>query len=313
MQTARHKPARTVGRSPIGEAINKIGKKENGEDYREIPKDPRAPVRSTTSLFADDETEGVYCCIKCRQQIKRSYFPPKKQWGLNMACKCVQEEREREQLEAERRYRRGQMERVFSQSIMNEDLKQASFQTFIPRSGTETAHRAALDFMETYETRKTGLLLYGPPGNGKSHLAAAIHHELNRQGFVCLFLDVPQLMKLAKSATNFNSKITLIDVINGAVSCDLLTLDELGAGELLAEEYKDVLFPILNGRQGKKTNITSNLDLGELEQWLFKDKWGNVIDKDGRLFDRILGSLDIYHNTGTSKRREDAMKRIQQG
>ncbi|URJ46416.2 ATP-binding protein [Paenibacillus polymyxa] len=255
----------------------------------------------------------MYCCIKCRQQIKRSYFPPKKQWGLNRACKCVQEESEKAQLESDRRHRRGQMERVFSQSIMNEDLKQASFQTFIPRSGTETAHRAALDFMETYETRKTGLLLYGPTGNGKSHLAAAIHHELNRQGFVCLFLDVPQLLKLAKSASKFNSKFTLIDVINGAVSCDLLTLDELGAGALLEEEYKDVLFPILNGRQGKITNITSNLDLERLEKWLYKDKWGNITDEDGRLFDRIIGSSDIYHNTGTSKRREDAMKRIQQG
>lgn len=205
------------------------------------------------------------------------------------------------------------MERVFARSIMNEKLKQASFENFQPRTGTEQVHRAALDFIETYETRKTGMLFYGPPGNGKSHLMAAIHHELNRQGFVCLFLDVPQLLKLAKSATKFNSKFTLIDVINGAVSCDLLTLDELGAGELLADEYKDVLFPILNGREGKKTNITLNLDLEELEQWLFKDKWGNVIDKDGRLFDRILGSSDIYHNTATSKRREDAIKRMQQG
>ncbi len=255
----------------------------------------------------------MYCCLKCRQQIKRTYFPPKKQWGLNRACKCVQEESEKAQLESDRRHRRGLMERVFARSIMNEELKRASFESFLQRTGTEQVHRAALEFIETYETRKTGMLFYGPPGNGKSHLMAAIHHELNRQGYVCLFLDVPQLMKLAKTATRFDSKVTLTDVINGAVSCDLLTLDELGAGDLLADEYKDVLFPILNGRQGKKTNITSNLDLNELERWLFKDKWGNVIDKDGRLFDRILGSLDIYQNTGTSKRREDAMKRIQQG
>ncbi|WP_167518716.1 ATP-binding protein [Paenibacillus brasilensis] len=216
-------------------------------------------------------------------------------------------------MEAERRYRRGQMERVFSRSIMNDRLKKASFDNFLPRTGTEKALRGAKEFVSTFESRETGLLLFGPPGNGKSHLLAAAHHELNRQGFVCLFLDVPQLMKLAKTATRFDSKVTLTDVINGAVSCDLLTLDELGAGALLVDEYKDVLFPIINGRQGKKTNISLNLDLERLEQWLLQDKWGNIIDEEGRLFDRILGSSDIYHNTATSKRREDAIKRMQQG
>lgn len=271
------------------------------------------PLRSTTSLFADDQYEGTYCCIGCRQQITRSYFPFKKQWGLNKGCPCVVAESEKAQLETERRYRRGKMERIFSRSIMNEKLKQASFDNFIARTGSESVLSAALEFVGTYETRETGLLFYGPPGNGKSHLAASIHHELDRQGFVCLFLDVPQLIEMAKGTFKNDSKISITDIVSGAVSCDLLTLDELGAGSITEFEYKDILFPILNGRQGKITNFTSNLDLERLENWLLRDKQGKIVDEDGRLFDRILGCTDIYENTATSKRREDALKRMNGG
>lgn len=270
-------------------------------------------VRSTTCLFADDQYDGTYCCLTCRKEITRTYFPFKNKYALNKACPCVVAEREKEELETERRYRRGKMERVFSRSIMNENLKQSTFENFIKREGTESVLTASEEFIRTYESRKTGMLFYGPPGNGKSHLTAAIHHYLDRKGYVCLFLDFPQLVEIAKGTFKNHSKVSITDIVSAAVSCDLLTLDELGAGSLTEFEYKDLLFPILNGRQGKLTNLTTNLSLDQLETWLYRDKNGNIIDEQGRLFDRILGSVDIYENKGTSKRREDALRRMNGG
>lgn len=272
--------------------------------------DPLKPVRYTTSLFAADPHEGTYCCIECKQEITRTYFKFKNQYGLNSACNCVVTERVREQEEKERRLRRGRMEQVFSRSIMNEKLKKASFQSFIDRRGSEMVLSASKEFVRTYESRETGIMFFGAPGNGKSHLAAAVHHALDQKGYVCLFLDFPQLAELAKGTFKNHSKISITDIVSAAVACDLLTLDELGAGSLTEFEYKELLFPILNGRQGKLTNFTTNLNLGQLEKWLYKDKSGNILDEQGRLFDRILGNVDIYENTATSKRREDAIKRM---
>ncbi|MFP4976356.1 ATP-binding protein [Paenibacillus sp. CN-4] len=267
----------------------------------------------TTSLFADSEYEGTYSCVGCRQTIGRTYIPINKKWGLKPACPCVVAEREREEKEQERKIRRAKMERIYARSIMNEALKQATFYNFTQRSGTERVCKAAGDFVRRFEGRKTGLLFHGKPGNGKSHLAAAISHELDRRGWVCLFLDVPQLFNLAKDSNRSGSKVSLTDIINGAIAADLLTLDELGSGYLTEYEFNDILFPILNGRQGKPTNFTTNLDLRRLQRWFEKDKEGRPLDEDGRIYDRILGSTDIYENQASSKRREDAMLRMNGG
>lgn len=306
MQTAPHRPRAVIHKSPIGQMLRQLERTMTVEDIMK-------PTRTTTSLFADDPHEGTYCCLGCRQEIKRTYFPPKKQYGLNKACPCVVAESEREEKERERKHRRSQMDRIYARSMMNDALKKASFDNFIPRPGTESILRAAKGLVRDFEQRKTGVMFYGPPGNGKSHTAAAVHHELNREGYICLFLDVPQLFNLAKDTFRRDSKVTLTDIVSGAIAADLLTLDELGSGYLTETEFNDILFPILNGRQGKPTNFTTNLELSRLQTWFAYDKSGKPVDPDGRLYDRILGSTDIYHNTATSKRREDAIKRIKGG
>ncbi|ARF67059.1 hypothetical protein B7C51_03385 [Paenibacillus larvae subsp. pulvifaciens] len=269
------------------------------------------PNQTGASLYGDNEHEGTYCCIKCRTEMKRTYIPFVKKYVMAGACKCDVERMEREELENERKMRKARMERAFAKSMMNDRLKQATFDNFLPRPGTESVRQAAEDFAYGFENSKEGLLIFGRPGNGKSHLLAAIHHYLDEQGYVSLFLDWSQLSNLAKDTFSKNSKVTVTDIVNAAINADLLTLDELGSGELTEYEYKSILFPVINGRQGKPTNYTMNLDLGRLEKWFEKDKYGNQLDPDGRLFDRIIGTCAIYENKGTSKRREDAMRRLQ--
>jgi DNA replication protein DnaC len=268
------------------------------------------PNRTSTSLYSDNKDEGAYCCLTCQKEMTRIYFGLMKKYVMPSACKCDVIRMEKEEEERLRKLRRAQLEKTYKHSIMSEGLKTASFGNFISRRGTELCLTESKKFSDEFEDRKEGLLMFGKPGNGKSHLLAAIHHDLDRRGYVSLFLDVSQLFNIAKDTFKFSSKVSLTDIITAAIDCDLLTLDEIGSGTLTETEFNDILFPIINGRQGKKTNYTSNLDLKRLNQWFAFGKKGEPLDVDGRLIDRIIGSSVIIENHGTSKRQEDAMNRM---
>lgn len=245
----------------------------------------------------------------CGKRIERMHIPFLKKYVFPV-CRCVTLEMEKEEERQERIKRKQDMEKVFRQNLMNERLKTASFENFLSREGTNHFFEEVKRFATDFPNRECGLLGYGDPGNGKSHLFVAAHHYLDYQGYVCLFLEVPRLLNLVDDAKKYKSNVGVNDIINAAIHCDVLTLDELGAGKITQEEFTDVLFPIINGRQGKLTNYTTNLDLDELRMWFATDKFGKPLDDKGRIIDRILGSCDIIQNEGTSKRQEDAFERL---
>lgn len=117
---------------------------------------------------------------------------------------------------------------------------------------------------------------------------------------------------MAQATFKSKGPTTVHDIVIGAVNADLLVLDEIGVAPLTNWEYKNILFPILNGRLGKKSKsiFTTNLDLGRLANWFAYDKDSGPLDEDGRLIDRLIGACDIVKNNGTSKRREDAERRM---
>ncbi|MCH5583725.1 hypothetical protein MK805_01915 [Shimazuella sp. AN120528] len=93
---------------------------------------------------------------------------------------------------------------------------------------------------------------------------------------------------MTKSTFKDGNRKTDQDYIEAAIKADLLTLDEIGLSALTDYEFR-ILFQIINGRKGKLTNFTSNLNLDRLESWFSYDRNGKPLDADGRLFDRLVG------------------------
>jgi DNA replication protein DnaC len=261
------------------------------------------------TLSSIDEGQGTYCCVICKKEIKRmNLYLFGKPFRPLPVCNCVIDKLKQEELEKELVAQREKVKQLYGNGLIDEELKKASFETFQVRPGTKSAYQMANYFVEEFQKQEYGLYLFGSVGTGKSHLAAAIHHALLWKGYSSVFIDVTQLFGIAKSTFKDGNKKTDQDYIQAAIKADLLTLDEIGLSALTDYEFR-ILFQILNGRKGKMTNFTSNLNLDRLESWFSYDRNGKALDVDGRLFDRLMGStLPICIQTD-SYRKYQALER----
>lgn len=99
------------------------------------------------------------------------------------------------------------------------------------------------------------LLIYGPTGTGKTHLAQALVHEACRQGFDALFTSTT---KLLQSLNGGRADGTFERRLQTYLRPDLLVLDDFGLKPLHPPAPSD-LYDIIDGRYERGSIIlTSN-------------------------------------------------------
>lgn len=117
-------------------------------------------------------------------------------------------------------------------------------------------------FVEEYPVETTGLMLLGPIGVGKTHLAVGILRELIMQKSAsCLFYDYRELLKEIQNSYNATVQTTELEILKPVFETEVLVLDELGAVKP-TEWVWDTVSHILNTRYNDKrtTVITTNFD-----------------------------------------------------
>jgi DNA replication protein DnaC len=134
-----------------------------------------------------------------------------------------------------------------------------------PNEKLEKALADARRFAEAFPVVDKGLFLIGPPGIGKSHLAAAIlKHVITSRGARGLFYDVRELLKLIRSTYDPVVRTTETEILRPVMETDLLVLDDLGA-EKTSEWVEETLNLIVNTRySGRRVTLfTSNYEVKE--------------------------------------------------
>lgn len=110
-----------------------------------------------------------------------------------------------------------------------------------------------------YPVDRTGLLLIGPSGVGKTHLSVATMKELIRKGVHCLFCDYRELLKQIQNCYNPSVQATELEVLQPVFETEVVLIDDIGAVKP-SEWVWDTVSIILNTRYNNAltTIITSN-------------------------------------------------------
>jgi len=126
----------------------------------------------------------------------------------------------------------------------------------------ERAKAVARRFVTEFGAVEVGLLITGPVGVGKTHLAVAILLELiDTMGVKAVFCDFTDLLSRIQATFSKGSDESEDDVLQIYREADLLVLDELGARRP-TDWARDVLYGLLNTRYNRKrlTIITTNFE-----------------------------------------------------
>lgn len=138
------------------------------------------------------------------------------------------------------------------------------------------------------------MVLCGPSGTGKTHLAIAIAYKAIQNGGTAVFREANHLIEELSEATR---RGTLRQAIEPYLHTDVLVIDELGY-LTYPQDAANVLFQVVNQRylQKKAIVVTTNKPL---------EKWASVLhDKDlaEAIIDRVLARGRLIELRGTSYR-----------
>ena len=258
------------------------------------------------------DSEGFLVCGKChtRRQVevnmpdlKAVPFDLKKKVRVKMpvSCRCRAERRYQEEQMLQQDKDMRAMEALKRQSLMDERLRDVSFDSFRKTNDNAYNLKLCLRYANHFDemlAKNQGLLFYGGVGTGKTFAAACIANHLLNQRIPVIMTSFVKLLESMQGFSEDDS--ALIARLNRA---KLLIIDDLGA-ERSTDYALEKVYDIVDSRYRTKLPIilTTNLSMTELKE--------STDIRYTRIYDRIFEMCYPMQFKGQSWRKVEAARRF---
>lgn len=241
----------------------------------------------------DYRTEnGILMCGKCHSEKECILTKPDGTTKtVHCACKCSVAQHEKEAEEKRKRDRMQYLDSMRRTGFPDAEMREWTFakSDHTDQRNENIARKYVANF-DAMRMQRTGLLLCGQVGTGKSFLAACIANELINQGTPCLMTNFSRI--ISRVSEKFGGDQKYLDDLN---RFDLLIIDDLGAERDTEFTWEKVMNVIdARYRAGLPLIITTNFGPKD-----FADH-GDI--RRQRVFSRLKEMCILLEVKGTDRR-----------
>lgn len=251
-----------------------------------------------------DYDTPIKTCEKCGDPIQKDIVILNVLRRVPIVCSCRKKELEKKAIEDENKEKQIRLNRIFKNSLMDEKFKQCTFENWNHDIGSEKIFNICSKYASNFTKAKEdnlGLMLYGEPGNGKTHAVSCIANYLMLRGIPTICVSINKMLERIKETYSSYGKEGEETVLKSLSNADLLIIDDLGT-EQKNEWSAAKIYNIMDSRyrNGLPTIITTNINLKDLE---------NMYQK--RAYDRLMEMCTPVLSDGKSIRAQKGKEKTE--